>query len=255
MGDRVALITGASQGIGKAIALQLAKMGVRVAITSNESENLTRVADEIKNFNPEVIWFNGDARSEDAIQSVVQAVIQRYGRMDILINNVGRIGNLQAFERISPAEWYDLFTLNVMSGVHFSQATLPQMRKNRWGRIIFMASEKASEPGVHMSHYAMTKAAMVSIAKSLANEVGQDGITVNSISPGVILTPSWDSVASHSGQNREDYAAQFCRNVLPGQALGQPEDVATLVGYLCSEAARWITGSNFRVDGGSIKHI
>ncbi len=251
----VALVTGASQGIGKEIALQLAKEGAQLAITSNDQIALEQVADEIRNFGQEALAISGDAAVENDILAIVNSVISHFGQINILINNVGKIGCINTFEDISAKQWHELFSLNVMIGVNFTRAILPQMRKNHWGRIIFISSEKAIEPGMYMPHYAMTKAALLSISKSLANELGKDGITVNSISPGVILTPSWDEDAKKSNLTREAYAAQFCHNVLPGQPLGNPRDVANLVCYLCSEQARWITGSNFRIDGGSISSV
>lgn len=197
----------------------------------------------------------GDVTMEQDIHEIVDKTVKSFGTVDILVNNVGDIGNINSFENISTDEWHNLFKLNVMSGVNFTKDILPYMKKTCWGRIIFISSEKAIEPGVNMSHYAMSKAAILSIAKSLANEVGKDGITVNSISPGVVVTPAWDKGAKENNLNREEYASKFCRNVLPGQPIGKPEDVALLVCYLCSESARWITGSNFRIDGGSIKNI
>lgn len=168
---------------------------------------------------------------------------------------MGSIGRIDSFENINDIEWHVLFTLNVMSGVRFTKLVLPYMKMAQWGRLIFIASEKAMDPGVNMSPYAMSKAAILSIAKSLANEVGKEGITVNSISPGVIATPAWDKEAQKNHLSREDYASQFCRNVFGNQPMGQPKDVASFVCYLCSEQARWMTGSNFRIDGGSVKTL
>lgn len=251
--NRVALITGASQGIGKAIAIQLAKEGVRVSITSNDQNNLEQVATEIRNLGGDVISIVGNVMVENDINEIVDKTIDYFKTIDILINNVGSIGNINSFDNINTSEWHNIFKLNVMSGVNFTKALLPHMRKISWGRIIFISSEKGVEPGINMSHYAMSKAAIISISKSLANEVGKDGITVNSISPGVIMTPAWDNGAYENNLSREEYASNFCHNVFTGQSLGKPEDVAFLVCYLCSESARWITGSNIRVDGGSIK--
>lgn len=253
--NHTALITGASQGIGKAIAIQLAKEGARIAITSNDQTALEHVIREIKNFGGNAISVAGDATLENDIKDIVSRTVQQFGTLDILINNVGHIGRVDAFEEIKTQEWHDLFNLNVMSGVHFTKAVLPHMRKALRGKIIFISSEKGIEPGVCMSHYSMTKAAILSLAKSLANEVGKDGITVNSISPGVIVTPSWDENAKNNNLTTEEYASKFCRNVFKGQPIGKPEDVAGLVCYLCSESARWITGSNFRIDGGSVQSM
>ncbi len=253
--NRTALVTGASQGIGREIAIQLAKEGVCIALTSNDSAKLEQVADEITQLGGDAFFVEANAKSERDIHDVVNRVIERFGSIDMVINNVGSIGQIHSFEETNTAEWYDLFELNVMSGIHFTKAILPFMKKNSWGRIIFISSEKAIDPGSWMSPYAMTKSAILSVAKSLANEVGEYGITVNCVSPGVIITPSWEMGAMTQGLTAEAYATQFCRNVFKSEQLGQPEDVAKLVCYLCSESARWITGSNYRVDGGSVKSV
>jgi NAD(P)-dependent dehydrogenase (short-subunit alcohol dehydrogenase family) len=253
--DRVALVTGASQGIGREIAIQLAKEGARVAITSNDQKNLEQVANEIQALGGAVTFISANAVLESDIKQCVKHVTSQFGSIDILVNNVGGIGRVAQFEEIHAKEWYEVFDLNVMSGVNFTKFALPVMKKKQWGRVVFVSSEKATEPGTCMSHYALSKAALLSLAKSLANEVGKEGITVNSVSPGVIVTPAWDESARQMGLSREECAAKFNRSVLTDAAFGKPEDVASLVCYLCSEAAHWVTGSNFRVDGGSLKNI
>lgn len=254
--NRIALITGASQGIGKEIAKQLAKEGAYLVITSNDEKNLALTVEEISDKNNKVIAISGDATSESDLNDIVNKAIQQFGRIDILVNNVGNIGKLSNFENFSSDEWLHLFKLNVMSGVILTKLVTPSMRDYQKGRVLFIASEKAIEPGFYLSPYSMTKAAILSVAKSLANELGKDGITVNCISPGVILTPAWDFNAQEMNMTRKDYAAKYCQNVLTNEAhLGMPFDVAMLACFLCSDLARWITGSNFRVDGGSVKSV
>lgn len=255
MNNRVALITGASQGIGREIAIHLAREGARVAVTSSDKIQLEEVANEIRRHGGTAFAITSDAVSEKDINECIKQVINQFGGIDLLVNNVGSVGRVAGFEEIDGHEWRELFDLNVMSGVNFTKFTLPQMKKKQWGRIVFISSEKAIEPGTEMSHYALTKAALLSLTKSLANEVGKDGITVNSVSPGVIAMPAWDDTAKKQGLTREQCAAKYSKSVLTETAFGKPEDVATLVCYLCSEAAHWVTGSNFRVDGGSVQSI
>ncbi|WP_367606740.1 SDR family NAD(P)-dependent oxidoreductase [Legionella sp. W05-934-2] len=253
--NRVALISGSSQGIGKAIAKKFAAAGANLILTSNDKKTLEIAQQEISSYGTRVISIYGDLRQEKHIDKVVKDALTQFGKVDFLINNVGSIGRISPFEDIAPDEWYELFSLNVMSGIHFSRKLLPSMKENGFGKILFISSEKAIEPGVLMTHYAMTKSAQLSITKSLANEYGKYGISVNSISPGVIVTPSWYEEAHKNNLSPEDYARQFCNNVFDSQALGAPEDVAELAYFLCSDSARWITGSNFRIDGGSVKSI
>jgi NAD(P)-dependent dehydrogenase (short-subunit alcohol dehydrogenase family) len=253
--DRVALITGSSQGIGLEIAYQLAKCGANVVITSNEKSALKQAEKEISSSGFSVLAIEGDVTQEKDIEYIVNESLHHWKHIDILINNVGQIGRLDAFENFNHDEWLSLFQLNVMSAVCFSQKVLSSMKRNKWGRICYISSEKAIEPGKGMAPYAMTKTALLSLAKSLANELGEYGITVNSITPGVIVTPAWDINAALQKLEREVFARQYCRNVFNTELLGQPTDVASLVCYLCSEYARWITGSNIRIDGGSVNSL
>ncbi|MDF1646624.1 MAG: SDR family NAD(P)-dependent oxidoreductase [Legionellaceae bacterium] len=256
LNQRTALITGANQGIGQAIAKRLVQSGANVAITSNQPNELERFKQSLsQTYAGKVYSIAGDLTSEADTQYIAEAAIQHFGQVDILVNNAGLIGRVDAFENIGSDEWHDLFQLNIMGGVNLTKYVLPSMKSNQWGRLLFLSSEKSIEPGTHMSHYAMTKAALLSITKSLANELGPFNVTSNSISPGVILTPAWDKAAKHANTSREAFAAQYCRNVLQEKNLGQPEDVASLACYLCSDEARWITGSNIRVDGGSVQSL
>ncbi len=253
---RTALITGANQGIGRAIAERLLQSGANIVITSNKPDELEALTQTLSTTHPnQVFAIAGDLTLQTETEAIATAATKQFGKVDILVNNAGLIGRVGAFENIATDEWDYLFQLNVMGGVNLTRYILPSMKANQWGRILFLSSEKGIDPGSYMSHYAMTKAALLSITKSLANEFGQYGITANSIAPGVILTPAWDNAAQQGNISREAYAGQFCRNVLPNQALGQPEDVASLACYLCSNEARWITGSNIRVDGGSVQSL
>lgn len=255
LSNRVALVTGSSLGIGRGIALQLAQCGASVVITSNDARSLKETKNELLSLGTSVLAIEGDASIEKDIDIIVSQSVQHFGKIDILVNNVGHIGRVDAFENFSSVDWHNLFQLNVMSGVSFSQKVLPSMKQNKWGRILFISSEKAIEPGQGMAPYAMTKTAQLSLVKSLASELGEYGITVNSVSPGVIITTAWDKNAAQANLSREAFAKQYCRNVFNTEKLGQPTDVGHLICYLCSEYAQWITGSNIRIDGGSVNSI
>ncbi|HTM63264.1 MAG TPA: SDR family oxidoreductase [Gammaproteobacteria bacterium] len=253
--NKTALVTGGSQGIGKEIALQLAREGVKVALTSGNETKLKTAAAEIDAAGGTVVAIPGDARSEVDLIRVAETAQGYFGAIDILVNNVAGIGRIGNFEEMPAEEWVDLFRINVMSGVILARHLIARMKEKGWGRILFMSSERAIEPKKNLAAYSMTKAGMLALAKGLSNELGEYGITVNCISPGVIVTPSWDAGAASANMSREEFAEQYSQHVLAGDKLGMPEDVAALVCYLCSDLARWITGSNFRVDGGSIKNI
>ncbi len=135
---------------------------------------------------------------EANLEKVVEEAVNYFGKIDILINNVGSIGRVDNFESFTRNEWINIFNLNVLCGITLINLLIPYMKQNNHGRVIFISSEKATEPGACIAPYAMTRAAILSVAKSLANEVGKDGITVNCVSPGVIVTPAWDADAKKS---------------------------------------------------------
>lgn len=253
--NKTALVTGASQGIGKEIALQLARSGVKVALTATNANKLMSVVNDINHAGGHAIAIVGNAKVEQDLITVAEQAVSAFGTIDILVNNVAGIGRIASFDTMTTEEWVDLFRLNIMSGVILTKHLVPGMKAKNWGRILFLSSERAIEPKKFMAAYAMTKTGLLSLAKSLANELGEFGITVNSISPGVILTPSWDEGASKANMPRAAFAEQYSDHVLSQQKLGVPEDVASLVCYLCTDMARWMTGGNLRVDGGSVKNI
>ena len=257
LNHKVALVTGASQGIGFAIAQMLALSGCDLLITSSHEARLHEAqAKLIETTGRNVVAVVADAMDEAAPQTVIKAGLKTFSTIDILVNNVGGIGQrVVDFEKSSYTDWLDVYRLNVLSAVGFTQAVLPSMKKQKWGRVIFMSSEVAARPWTILPNYAVTKAAIACVAKSLANEVGQYNITVNSIAPGVTPTPSWEKSAVEAGMSTEAFAAQFDQSVMPDGDLGSVEDVAAQVCFLCSDAARWITGSNHRVDGGAVQAV
>lgn len=255
LSNKTALITGASQGIGKEIARQLAQAGAKVIVTARNIKKLAEAVKDIESAGSEVYAYAADAAKENELLHLAEKINHDIGDVDILVNNVAEFSGVARVEEFEANVWQRMFHLNVMSGVTLSKALMPTMKANKWGRIIFIASERGTEPKSHVAPYAMSKAAMLSVAKSLANELGRDAITVNCISPGVILTPSWDAAANAAAMSRDAYAQQFSDHVLASDLPGLPEDVASLACYLCSQQARWVTGSNFRVDGGSTKSM
>ena len=255
--DRVAIITGASQGIGESIAKTLSKEGVSVVITSNDEENLLKVGKHIRDLGGKCLEIVADVRNHDEIEHVVNHTFNRLGKINILVNNVGIPGRIAEFEKLSIDEWLEMFELNLFSGVNYTKKTLPIMKRQRWGRIIFIGSQFSAEPCSEVSHYSASKAAVTSLTKSLANTVGKHGITVNSIAPSCMPTAMHDPIAQMLGITREQLMKEINNklSVMPDGLIGKPIDVAHMICFLCSEKAGWITGGNFRVDGGSIKTL
>ena len=241
---KVALVTGGSRGIGRAIALKLAENGADVAI--NYAGN-TAAAEEVKaaieQMGRKALLIQCSVADTDGVQAMVNQVVKELGRLDILVNNAGitRDGLLM---RMKEADWDDVMNTNLKGVYNCSKAVMRTMMKQKSGRSVNMASV-VGEMGIAVqANYAAAKAGVIGFTKSLAKEVASRGITVNAIAPGFIAT-DMTSVLS------DDQKAEMARTIPLGRA-GQPEDVANAVLFLASEGAAYITGQVLNVDGGMV---
>ncbi|MBF0279761.1 MAG: SDR family oxidoreductase [SAR324 cluster bacterium] len=240
IGDKTALVTGASTGIGRGIALALAKEGVRLALTARRRNLLEELAEEIvssKGLEPVVI--ECDFMEQGAPEKIAETALNQLGSIDILVNNAG--GSRAFTLDTSEEQWHEALTLNFVRQRQLTHQLLNQMMEKKWGRIINITGK--SEPdGINGAFCA--KAAMHSWSKGLSREVGKFGITVNSIPPGRIL----------SEQILRNYTPEYrqwqSENEIPVGEYGKPEDIANLVCFLSSPLARYITGTVIPVDGG-----
>jgi len=260
--DRVALVTGSSQGIGSAVAAALAEEGCRVVITSRNEERLRETADSIRRTGGRVHAITGDATRADDIERVVNETASHYGYLHILVNNVGGIGSFAPFHRLTDEDWENVLQLNLMSAVRFSRAALPHMQSQKWGRIINIASESGIQPDAEMPHYNSAKGALLVLTKSLSKAYAADNILVNSVSPAFIRTPLVMSImeedAKHHDITVKEAIDAFLRQKRPHIELkrpGEEKEVAAVVAFLASEAASFVTGANYRVDGGSVASV
>jgi len=260
---KVVLVTGASQGIGKAIAEAFAAEGSKVAITARGADELQKTVREIsERSGAEVISVAADASKADDNIRMVAEVVKRFGTVHVLVNNAGGVGAFAAFHDLTDENWLDIFNLNVMSAVRASRAVLPYMQKQKWGRIINISSESATQPDGFMPHYNASKAAMNNLTKSLSKAYATDGILVNTVSPAFIMTPLLSNVlqkmANEQGASLEEAIAHFLANNRPHIEVkrpGEPKEVASATVFLASEQASFITGTNLRVDGGSVASV
>lgn len=257
--DKAALITGASKGIGKAIAVTLAREGCRVGISARGESALRETAEEIRAGGGTVHAISADVTHAEDATRLVQETADRFGTIHILVNNAGGIGSFSSFDSLSDQDWWDVLNLNVLSTVRVTRAVLPYMQKQRWGRIINIASESGIQPDPLMPHYNASKAALINLTKSLSKAYGKDGILVNTVSPAFIRTPLVNDMlaerAKAKGATVEQAEMDFLREYRPNIVLGRAgtsEETAAVVAFLASEAASFITGSNYRVDGGSV---
>ena len=241
---KVALVTGGSRGIGRAIALKLAENGADVAI--NYAGN-TAAAEEVKaaieQMGRKALLIQCSVADTDGVQAMVNQVVKELGRLDILVNNAGitRDGLLM---RMKEADWDDVMNTNLKGVYNCSKAVMRAMMKQKSGRIVNMASVVGEMGNAGQANYAAAKAGVIGFTKSLAKEVASRGITVNAIAPGFIATDMTRVLS-------DDQKAEMARTIPLGRA-GQPEDVANAVLFLASEGAAYITGQVLNVDGGMV---
>lgn len=258
-----ALVTGSSSGIGAEIAKTLAREGVLVVIHGRNEQRTRQIADEIAQNGGKATVAIGDLAQDISAEKVAQDAIQAFGGIDILINNAGGGGSLSWFD--APAQaWASVYAQNVLSTVRLIQHLAPPMKFAGWGRIINIASGVATQPTVAIADYAAAKAALVNLTVSLAKELAYTGVTVNTVSPGTILTPGLESavrgIATANGWNTDDWSeleTRTAREIWPNPTgrVGRVEDVASMAAYLASPLAGFINGANYRVDGGNITAI
>src|SRR5713101_1021068 len=254
-----ALITGSTAGIGFAIARALAEEGAQVTVNGRTEERVSeaqqRIATEIAN--SRVAGVAADVSSSDGVTRIIEACPE----IDILVNNVG-IFEPQEFEQTSDADWFRFFEVNVMSGVRLSQHYLPQMKGRNWGRIVFISSESGANIPVEMIHYGVTKTAQVALARGIAETTIGTAVTVNSILPGPTLSEGVGTFVQQLAQEKritvEEMEKQFFEKTRPSsliKRLIRPEEVASLVAYVCSPLSAATNGAALRVDGGVVRSI
>jgi 3-oxoacyl-[acyl-carrier protein] reductase len=262
---KVVLVTGSSKGIGRSIAAGFVREGCQVVINARNAKELDAVAAELRKeaaAGGTVLAVASDVSQADGAKRAVEATIARFGTIHVLVNNAGGVGRLASFEELTDEEWLDAFTFNVMSAVRATRVALPYMQKQKWGRIINISSESGVQPDPVMPHYNASKSAMNSLTKSLSKAYGKDNILVNTVSPAFIRTPLLEGLLENQARTRGitvDEAEQamlreFRPNILLGRA-GKSDETAGIVVFLASDQADFITGSNFRVDGGSVASI
>jgi len=241
LSGRVALVTGASQGIGRACAIELAKAGATVALAARNVEKLEAVAAEIVAAGGKAKTYALDVSSEDSIKAGAKAVIADLGKVDILINNAGITKDGLAL-RMKLADFEDVLRTNLTGAFLLTQAVISSMMKGRWGRVINITSVVGETGAAGQANYAASKAGLIGLTKSLAREFSSRGITVNAIAPGFIQTAMTDELTD------AQKAAILVQ--IPLARYGTDADIAAAVGYLASDAAGYITGHTLDVNGG-----
>ncbi|MBN1218728.1 MAG: SDR family oxidoreductase [Anaerolineae bacterium] len=254
--NKVALVTASSKGLGRASAESLAQEGARVAICARDGKTLKTTADQIANATgSEVLAIPADMNSSRDIEQVVKETVHHFGALQILVTNAGG-PPAGYFEEFNDKQWQEAFNLTMMSAVRLIRAVLPPMRQEKWGRIINITSLSVKEPIDNLILSNAIRAAVHGLAKTLANQVARDGITVNNVMPGYIQTDRVEQLAQHSaertGRSVADVLAEMGQPAPVGR-IGQPKELGALVAFLASEQAAYINGVSIPVDGGRIK--
>ena len=255
---RVALVTGASQGIGFAIARVLARAGSDVAILARRPDILLGARDRlVAETGVRVMAIPGDVADPSCPQKAVARVEQELGGIDILVNNAGG-PKPGPFMEITPADWDQALAQNLLSVILFAQAVVPGMKARGWGRIINIASTSAKEPIAEMVLSNATRAAVVAVAKTMSLELSKFGITVNTVCPGPTYTNRANDLIERRCEKdsitREQVIARIVANVPIGR-MAQPDEIASVVGFIASDLATYLTGVALPVDGGLTRSL
>src|SRR5271154_5371286 len=259
---KVAVVTGSSKGIGRSIAEALAREGVQVVINSRNATELAATASEMRIGGATVHAVASDVTDAEGATRPIDEAVRRFGALHILVNNAGGAGRFGSFADLTDEEWLGVYNLNVLSAVRATRAALPHMQEQKWGRIINISSESGVQPDPMMPHYNASKSALNSLTKSLSKAYGKDGILVNTVSPAFIRTPLVEEMLAEQARlhglsvelAERNFLAENRPNIVLGRA-GRSDETAGIVVFLASEQSSFITGANYRVDGGSVASI
>ena len=256
--EKTVLVTAASMGIGKSIAELFANEGCNVAISSRSKSNLLSTSKELKEkYKIDPFWSVCDLNKPKDIENCFSAVEKHFGSIDILVNNCG--GPVPGmFQQLEEEDWNAAYEQVLMSAVRFSKLVLPDMMAKNWGRIINITSISVKQPIDNLILSNSLRAGVIGFTKSLSNEVAKFNITVNSVAPGMTLTSRLYELAvveaKERGKSHEEILVEMAKRI-PMNRLGRPEEIASVVLFLASKPAAYVTGTTIQVDGGYVRSI
>jgi len=241
LSGQVALVTGASRGIGAAVARELARNGAKVACVARSAEKLAETVEAIRQAGGEAEAFSCDVTNRESVEKVVDDVVEKWQKLDILVNNAG-VTRDTLMPRMSDDEWDEVIATNLRGAFLFARAASRYMMRQRYGRIINMSSVSGIVGNPGQTNYSASKAGLIGMTRSLARELAGRNVTINAVAPGFIVTDMTRAIAA--------VALEEAKKRIPAKRLGEPEDVAAAVLFLASPAASYITGHVLTVDGG-----
>jgi len=245
--EKVALVTGARRGIGRGIVLSLAKAGAKVVVTDVDEKECQEVVKEIENLGSEGLAKKMDVTNRKEIEEVVSEAVKKFGKIDILINNAGICWPLKPLTELTEEEWDKIVDINLKGYYLCAQAAVKEMEKQKWGRIINIASVASGGQGfgsANISHYVATKGGVIGLTESWAIEFAPIGVNTNAICPGLIETKMVDPFLADP-KTKETFLDR-----IPKKRMGQPEDIGAAAVFLASDEADYVNGASLVVDGG-----
>lgn len=245
---KVALVTGGSEGIGRATALRLAREGAKVAICARRQEVLERTATTLREQGGEIFAYAADVTIRDEVEQLIAAVVREFGRLDILVNNAGT-ASAHSFEDLSDEVWQADLDLKLHAAVRTTRAALPHL-KREGGRIINITTPGGKQPGARSLPTSVSRAAGIALTKALSKELAEHRILVNTVCVGLIRSAQQDKMAAQRGLVPDDYYRELGKTV-PLARVGEADEVANVIAFLASSAASYVTGTSINVDGGS----
>ena len=256
--DKVALVAASSQGLGRAVAEELAAEGASLVVCARDAQTLDQTAASIaERNNARVLAVPADVTAAGDIKRLVEAGIERFGRIDILVTNAGG-PPAGRFEQLTREQWEHAIRLTLLSAVELTRHLLPGMKERRWGRILNITSIAVKQPVENLLLSNSLRAGLTGFARTLANEVAADGITVNNVLPGYTRTERLNDLAEMMAEKQGISASEFrgkWEKEIPMGRLGEPREFAAVVAFLASERASYITGTSIQVDGGWIMSL
>lgn len=255
---RVAVVTGASRGIGRAVAEVLAAEGADLVVSARGRDSLDEAAENLRTLGARVTAVVGDVTDPATTGAVARAALDGYGRADIVVNNAGGDSGHLPIDRLTDDDWERAYRLYVVSAMRLTAAVLPAMRDAGWGRIINVSSYTARVPEPFCAPYAAAKAALVNATRNLSRSFAGEGICANCVLPGLTDTDGvrkgFAEASSATGRPEEQLVARMLeRAPIDAGRLGRSSEVAAMVAFLCSEQAGWITGAAISIDGGTVR--
>ncbi len=244
---KVALVTGAAAGIGAACAKRLAKDGIAIGVLDLDEARCADTVDAIKAAGGKAIAVSADITDREQVKAALQKVRSSLGPITLLVNNAG-MAEFLPFEEITDKHWDRMFAVNVRGTFIVTQEVLPDMKAAKWGRIVNISSSSAQTGTSVQVHYSSSKGAIVAFTRSLAQAVGEHGITVNNIPPGSVM----NTIMSEANRHRFPVDAEKLAASMPVRRLGIPEDIANACAWLCDDASSYVTGQTIGVNGGRV---